>query len=297
MEYLAGQDRGCQASGEDRSGEPFPRYLSSAASTGTLYVMSDFISWIDQGGVRTVTMSNPGRMNAIPTEGWPAIADAFDAFETSDARVMVLRGDGENFCAGADMNRSRPTVPSAADNAARMRTINRAAIALHRMTKPTIAAVDGVAVGAGMNMAIGCDIVIATSRARFSEIFVKRGLTLDFGGSWLLPRLVGLVRARELALTGRVVGADEALDIGLITQVVPEVDLVGTSMNVARTLAEGAPLAQAFVKRALDRSSTMTFEQALGFEEQSQSLLLASEDLSEGASAFIEKREPNFKGR
>ena len=195
------------------------------------------------------------------------------------------------------MNKPSTRSPSAADTAARMRVTNRAVTALHRLTKPSIAAVDGVAVGAGLNMAIGCDIVIATDRARFAEIFVKRGLTLDFGGTWLLPRLVGLARARELALTGRIIGAAEALDIGLVTSVVSVADLDAAVASAAAQLAAGAPLAQAMIKRALDRSSEMSFEQALAFEEQAQAILLASDDLKEGASAFIEKREPKFRGR
>jgi 2-(1,2-epoxy-1,2-dihydrophenyl)acetyl-CoA isomerase len=146
-------------------------------------------------------------------------------------------------------------------------------------------------------MAIGCDIVIATDRARFAEIFVKRGLTLDFGGTWLLPRLVGLARARELALTGRIIGASEALDIGLVSSVVAIEDLDTAVAAAAGQLAAGAPLAQAMIKRALDRSSEMSFEQALAFEEHAQAILLASDDLQEGAAAFIEKREPKFKGR
>jgi enoyl-CoA hydratase/carnithine racemase len=259
--------------------------------------MTDFVTWSDDGLVRTMTLANPGRMNAVPHDGWPILAEAFEAFESSEARVLILTGADGEFCAGADMNRSRPDVPSAADNAARMRSVNRAAIALHRTSKPTIAAVDGVAVGAGMNMAIGCDIVIASDRARFAEIFVKRGLTVDFGGTWLLPRLVGLTRARELSLTGRVVGADEARSIGLVSDVVPPEDLPHRAAEIARELAQGAPLAQAFIKRAMDRSSTMTFEQALAFEEHHQALLLASEDLQEGAAAFIEKRPPEFRGR
>jgi 2-(1,2-epoxy-1,2-dihydrophenyl)acetyl-CoA isomerase len=178
-----------------------------------------------------------------------------------------------------------------------MRRTNAAALALHRLSKPTIAAVDGVAVGAGMNLAIGCDIVIATQRARFSEIFVKRGLTVDFGGTWLLPRLVGLARARELALTGRLFGADEALKIGLVIAVVAAEALDETVSEMAETLSAGAPLAQSIIKRALDRSSSMTFEQALSFEEQAQAVLLGSEDLVEGAAAFVAKREPEFKGR
>jgi len=242
-------------------------------------------------------MSNPGRMNAVPPDGWVHLATAFSDFQQSDARVLVLTGADGNFCSGADMNKDIADVPSAADNAARMRITNSAAIGLHRLTKPTIAAVDGAAVGAGMNLAIGCDMVVATESARFAEIFVKRGLTLDFGGTWLLPRLVGLARARELALTGRVVGAEEALSIGLVTSVVPSDELVGTASALADQLAAGAPLAQSMIKRGLDRSSTFTFEQALSFEEQAQAVLLASEDLSEGAAAFVEKRDPRFKGR
>ncbi len=148
-----------------------------------------------------------------------------------------------------------------------------------------------------MNLALGCDVVIATDRARFAEIFVKRGLTLDFGGTWLLPRLVGLARAREIALTGRIVEAEEALSIGLVTRVVPASSLEDTAAEIAGALAEGAPLAQRLIKVALDRSSSMTFEQSLVYEEQGQAVLLGSDDLVEGAAAFFQKRPPEFKGR
>jgi 2-(1,2-epoxy-1,2-dihydrophenyl)acetyl-CoA isomerase len=259
--------------------------------------MADFITIDDVESVRTLTLSNPGRKNAVPRDGWTGLADAFDDFEASSQRVLVVTGADGDFCAGADMNRSTISRPSAADNATRMRRTNAAAIALHRLSKPTIAAVDGVAVGAGMNLALGCDVVIATERARFSEIFVRRGLTVDFGGTWLLPRLVGLARARELALTGRIFGADEALEIGAVSMVVPVDGLDAAVLELAETLASGAPLAQAMIKRALDRSSAMTFEQALSFEEQAQAILLGSEDLVEGAAAFVAKRDPEFKGR
>jgi 2-(1,2-epoxy-1,2-dihydrophenyl)acetyl-CoA isomerase len=259
--------------------------------------MAGFTVIGDDGPVRTLTMSNSGAKNAVPPSGWTELADAFNDFEASEQRVLVIRGADGEFCAGADMNQSLTTIPSAADNAARMRRTHSAAIALHRLSKPTVAAVDGVAVGAGMNMAIGCDIVIASDRARFSEIFVKRGLTVDFGGSWLLPRIVGLARARELALTGRILGAKEALEIGLVSEVVPQGDLEDRANDVALSLASGAPLAQSIIKRAMDRSSSMTFEQSLAFEEQAQAILLGSEDLFEGAAAFIEKRDPQFRGR
>lgn len=259
--------------------------------------MTDFITITDDGQVRTLTMSDPQTKNAVPPSGWSELADAFDSFEASDRRVLVVTGADGEFCAGADMHRSAVVTPSAADNAVRMRRTNSAAIALHRLSKPTIAAVDGVAVGAGMNLALGCDITVATERSRFSEIFVKRGLTVDFGGTWLLPRLVGLARARELALTGRILGASEALEMGMISQVVPDDGLDERVDDLARDLAGGAPLAQSIIKRAMDRSSSMTFEQTLSFEEQAQAILLGSEDLIEGAAAFVEKRDAEFKGR
>jgi 2-(1,2-epoxy-1,2-dihydrophenyl)acetyl-CoA isomerase len=242
-------------------------------------------------------MSSPETKNSVPRAGWIELAEAFEAFETSAQRVMVIAGSGGDFCAGADLGSEFSGFGTAAANAEYMRLPNRAALSLHRMSKPTIAAVDGVAVGAGMNLALGCDFVIATSRARFAEIFVKRGLTLDFGGTWLLPRLVGLARARDLALTGRIVEADEALSIGLVSRVVDPGRLEAAATESAEGLAAGAPLAQRFIKVALGRSATMTFEQALAFEEQAQSTLLGSEDLLEGAASFFQNRPPKFKGR
>ena len=256
-----------------------------------------FVSSEDRGQVRWVMMSSPDTKNAISKAGWLELADAFDGFEGSGQRSLVLTGAGGDFSAGADLGADFSGFGTPGANAEYMRLPNRAALALHRVSKPTIAAVDGVAVGAGMNLALGCDIVIASDRARFAEIFVRRGLTLDFGGTWLLPRLVGLNRARELALTGRIVDAEEAAALGLVTRVVGSSQLEAAAAEIAEELAAGAPLAQRFIKVALDRSSTMTFEQALAFEEQAQATLLGSEDMLEGAAAFFQKRPPEFKGR
>jgi enoyl-CoA hydratase/carnithine racemase len=249
----------------------------------------------DRGAVRWLTLTAPERKNAVPTTGWVELANAATDFESSIGRVLVITGAGEDFCAGADLGDEPST--SAADNAARMLRSTSAAMALHRLSKPTVAAVDGVAVGAGMNLAIGCDIVVATTRARFSEIFVRRGLTVDFGGTWLLPRLVGLARAKELALTGRIVEADEALAMGLVGRVVEPRELVPVATTIADELAAGAPLAQRMVKLGLDRASTMTYEQAIALEGESQALLLGSEDRVEGVQAFFERRPPEFLGR
>lgn len=259
--------------------------------------MSGFLQATDRDRVRTLTMSNPGRMNAVPPDGWTELAQAFEEFEASPMRALILTGSDGEFCAGADLA-DGVFGSSAASNAERLRTtVNRAALALHRTTKPTIAAVHGVAVGAGMNLAIGCDIVIASTAARFAEVFAKRGLTLDFGGTWLLPRLVGLTRARELALTGRIVDAGEALEIGLVSEVVGPDILADRAGSLADELAGGAPLALSILKRALDRSSEMSFEQALAFEEQAQAMLLSSNDFVEGVAAFLERRPPDFEGR
>lgn len=255
-----------------------------------------FVSTVDHGPVQVLTMSAPDRRNAVPDTGWSELEAAFGAFERSGQRALIVTGAGDDFCAGADLSLDSD-LTSAAGNAARMRGPGGAATALFRITKPTIAAVDGAAVGAGMNLALGCDIVVATADARFSEIFVRRGLAIDFGGTWLLPRLVGLARAREIALTGRMVPAAEALAIGMVAAVVDRDELQATAMELAEDLAAGAPLAQRFIKAGLGRSDTMTFEQALAFEEQAQAILLGSADFAEGVAAFLGKRPPGFSGR
>jgi 2-(1,2-epoxy-1,2-dihydrophenyl)acetyl-CoA isomerase len=189
------------------------------------------------------------------------------------------------------------TIQTVTDRHRRMKIVGEAAMTLHRLSKPTIAAVDGVAVGAGMNLALGCDVVVATSRARFSEIFVRRGLTVDFGGSWLLPRIVGMQRAKELALSGRIVDAEEALRMGLVTVVVEPDQLRSAATEMAESFLAGAPKAQMFAKQALNASFEMSLADALSWEGQSQSILLGTEDAAEGILSFIEKRDPDWKGR
>ena len=156
----------------------------------------------DKGTVRWLTLNRPARKNAIPPDGWQTLAHAFTAFGDSPQRVLVVTGAGGAFCSGADLGDDRVD-QTTAERQARLKMVGSAALSLHQLKKPTIAAVDGVAAGAGMNLALGCDVVLASDRARFSEIFVRRGLTVDFGGTWLLPRIVGLQRAKELALSGR----------------------------------------------------------------------------------------------
>jgi 2-(1,2-epoxy-1,2-dihydrophenyl)acetyl-CoA isomerase len=258
----------------------------------------DWIRVNDAGSIRWMTLDRPSRKNAVPSpDGWADLRAAFEGFEHSDARVLVVTGEGGDFCSGAELDMDRRVSEGVANRKRQMNVVADAALALRRTTKPTIAAVDGVAVGAGMNLALGCDVVIASDRARFSEIFVKRGLTLDFGGSWLLPRVVGPQRAKELALSGRIVEADEALQIGLCLEVVQPERLRGRAQALAESFLAGAPVAQMFAKQILDRSWESSFEDTLDWEGQAQSICFATEDLVEGVAAFLEKRSPDFTGR
>lgn len=259
------------------------------------------MSWLrceDESAVRWLTIDRPERKNAIPFDGWADLRDAFADFERSDARVLILTGAGGDFCAGADLDQTRAAdMVSVADRHARMKIVAQAATALYRSTKPTIAAVDGVAVGAGMNLALGCDVVLASDRARFSEIFVRRGLTLDTGGSWLLPRVVGMQRAKELALSGRLVEADEAVEYGLALEKVPAGELADRARSIAESFFAGAPMAQMFAKQGLNVAFESSFEESISWEGQSQAIAFATEDVAEGIAAFLEKRDPRWRGR
>lgn len=249
-------------------------------------------------GVRWLTIDRPERKNAIPADGYPLLTEAFREFESGPDRVLVVTGAGGDFCAGADLDPEQfaGRIP-VSDAHQRMKIVERAATALHRTSKPTIAAVDGVAVGAGMNLALGCDVVIASDRARFSEIFVRRGLTVDFGGTWLLPRIVGLQRAKELALSGRIVEADEALELGIAMEVVPVSGVLDRVREVARSFLAGAPIGQMFAKQGLNASFESSFAESISWEGQSQAIAFGTEDVVEGVSAFLEKRDPNWKGK
>ena len=251
----------------------------------------------DRGSARWLILDRVDRKNAVPPEGWDDLRAAFAEFESSDQRVLVIAGAGGAFCSGADLDPAARTETGVVANRRRMQRVGEAAMALHRLTKPTIALVDGIAAGAGMNLALGCDLVIATTRARFSEIFVQRGLTIDFGGSWLLPRIVGLQRAKELSLTGRIIDAREAFSIGLVLEVIETAAVSQRMEELTAELSTGAPVAQMFTKQNLNHSLQFDFAQALASEGQAQSICLESEDAVEGLNSFLEKRPPRFHGR
>jgi 2-(1,2-epoxy-1,2-dihydrophenyl)acetyl-CoA isomerase len=251
-----------------------------------------------QDGVVTVTMNRPDRKNAANGTMWRELLATFEAVATDrHDRVMVLTGAGDAFCSGADLGdpgdvAGRPGDPSLTQ----MRALADVALRLHRIPKPTIAKVGGVAAGAGMSMALGCDLVVAADTARFSQIFSKRGLSVDFGASWLLPRLIGLHRAKELAYFADILDAREAAAFGLVNRVVPADELDGFVDGWAARLASGPPLALSMTKTLLNHSLGLSMDQALEDESRAQAVNFASADTAEALAAFLEKRQPHFGG-
>src|SRR6476659_10054149 len=247
------------------------------------------------GGIVTVTLNRPEKKNAANGVMWDELLACFRELAGEDqVRVVVITGAGGAFCSGADVSGmgGRET-----HGLANMRHISDIAMALHRIPQPTIAKVRGVAAGAGMNMALLCDLIVASDTARFSEIFARRGLTIDFGGSWALPRRVGMHRAKELTLLTDIIDASEADRIGLVNRVVPDGELDKFVDEWASRLAAGPPIALAQSKRLLNNAVGATLEQALDEEGAAQTINMSTKDTAEAVAAFLEKRDPTFQGR
>ncbi len=250
-------------------------------------------------GVVTVTMNRPERKNAANAVMLTELRDTFEAVErNADDRVLVLTGAGGAFCSGADLgDPDGPASNNGVPGLVRMRRLGDVALSLHRMTKPAIAKVDGVAVGAGFSLALGCDLVVASDRARFSMIFSRRGLSLDNGASWLLPRLIGLAKAKEVALFGGMLDAAEAERLGLVNHLVPEAEIDKFVDGWAATLAAGPPLALSSTKMLLNQSLSSSMAEAVEHEARCQAVNFETDDLAEALAAFKEKRDPRFSGR
>ena len=251
----------------------------------------------ERQGIVTITLNRPEKKNAINDVMWDELLAAFQEIAArDDDRCVVLTGAGGAFCSGADLSR-RPDGPRPRHQWHNMRNVGSVALALARVPQPVIAKVGGVAVGAGCNLALGCDLVVASDEARFAEIFAKRGLSIDFGGSFLLPRIVGMHKAKELAFFADIISAKEAEGIGLVNRVVAAAQLDDVVEDWARRLAAGPPIALAQTKRLLTNSFEVTLEQALEDEGWAQTVNGATADTAEAMAAFLEKREPRFSGR
>ena len=243
-------------------------------------------------GIARVTLAAPERRNALTPDEFGELRAVLASIASDSAeRAVVLTGEGTAFCAGAFLPPADPQDPPFAA----MRQINETARALHRMPQPCVAAVNGHAVGAGMSIALGCDLVIASTAATFSQVFVKRGLSPDFGSSWLLPRIVGLHMAKKLALLGDTIGADDAMRLGIVTEVVAPEELAEAATRLARRLADGPPIAMSLTKSLLNQSSAAGFDEML--DREAVATNMAADDAGEALAAFREKRSPVFKGR
>ena len=246
--------------------------------------------------VATITLDRPESLNALTIPMKVALREALGSIaEDRSVRAVVLTGSGRAFCAGQDLGeREAPDAPPL-DVELRER-YNPIIRAIRSMGQPVIAAVNGVAAGAGASIAFACDLRIASTEARFVLAFGRIGLVPDSGATWLLPRLVGAARAAEIALLGDAIGADDALRFGLVNRVVPADALATESRAMAERLAAGAPLATALTKQALDRSWGIDLDEALDGEAKLQGIVGATRDHAEGLAAFREKRPPRFTG-
>lgn len=252
-----------------------------------------------RNAIGTVTLNRPDKLNAFFGTMRDEIAAALEELAArEDVRVVVITGRGRAFCAGADVSYMADLLERGAYGEANLLvTAGRRVIrSIMEMPKPVIAALNGPAAGGGANMALACDLRIASDRAAIGQTFNRIGLAPDWGGSWLVPRLVGRARAAELFFLAEMVDASEAERIGLVNRVVPHDDLEDTVSDLAARLAAKPALPLALAKQALRRSMSADLDEMLDFEVRAQDEAFRSADALEGTRAFVEKREPRFGG-
>lgn len=254
-----------------------------------------------QDGVATLTLNRPERLNALGDTLRDDMYDAVTKSAADDAvRVLVITGAGRGFCSGGDVKsmseRDQGTLASPfTEKYAPVR--DRIVLALRDCPKPIIAAVNGAAAGAGMSLALACDMRIASTAAKFAQSFVKRGLHPDWGSTYFLPRVVGMAKACELIFTGDTIDAAEALKLGIVNAVTSPEELMNETYKLAKKIAAGPPIAIQLSKRALYHNEEVDLRAALEFESFAQNVTKETEDVKEGVKAFMEKRAPVFRGK
>ncbi|MBN1614811.1 MAG: enoyl-CoA hydratase [Deltaproteobacteria bacterium] len=245
-------------------------------------------------GIARITMNIPEKLNPLDLVMREELKESFrDIAADKAVRVVVMTGAGKAFCAGGDITTMAGIRATAGRD--RLKNVQELVRLMTSLEKPIIAAVNGFATGAGMHIALACDIIIASEKAKFRESFILIGLIPDMGGFYLLPGRVGLARAKELMMTGRLFDAKEAESMGIINKVVPPEDLEGEVMDLAQTLARGPARAYAMIKSALNRWP-MSLQSCLELEANMQAIALSSADFDEGRRSFLEKRQPQFMG-
>lgn len=254
--------------------------------------------------IATITFNRPEKMNSVRVWEFPdqMIPLLRELGRDDDVRAIILTGAGKAFCAGADVDEflELASLENRTPREIRemTRIFNYVTVEMRNLDKPIIAAVNGPAVGAGVAMTMAADIRIASEKARFGWVFIRRGLTCaDMGATYLLPRILGLTKATELLLTGDVINADEALRIGYVNKVVSPDQLMPEAMAMAQKLAQNPPLGIACTKIAINRGMSSSLEMEIEFEAHAQAFLIYGEDFKEGVKSFLEKRKPNFQGR
>lgn len=260
--------------------------------------MFETLIWDQDGQVVTLTLNRPDKKNAMSWVMFEEIGEAFEkAAVDDDVRCVVVTGAGDAFCSGADLTDPANLVASPFELKDRMRKIHKIARAVMTCPKPTVARVTGIAAGAGCNLALGCDLIVASRSASFAELFVKRGLVVDFGGSWALTRVLPLHRAKELALLGETISASEAYAMGLLNRLCEPDEVDAVVKDFSTRLAALPPRTVSLIKENLNRAPESTMDETLDAEAIAQALCFASEDTREAVTAWIEKREPRFTGR
>ena len=251
-------------------------------------------------GIATLTLNRPERLNALGDTLREDLHDAvMRASEDDQVRVMVVTGAGKGFCSGGDVKAMNERKTQGGERPLGEKVApgrDRTVLALRDAPKPVIAAVNGAAAGAGMNLALACDIRLASTAAKFAQAFVRRGLHPDWGGTYFLPRVVGVAKAAELIWTGEIIEATEALRLGIVSAVHAPEDLMPAAHALAAKIAAGPPVAIRLAKRAIYHNLECDLRQALEFETFAQNICFETEDAREGIRAFVDKRAPVVPG-
>jgi len=260
----------------------------------------EFVLLDKQNKIATITLNRPEKYNAFASNMRNEILEAVeDAGSDPEIHVVVITGAGKAFCSGGDVNERVSGKSKALSTTVsnERHTMFKTVLAINSIEKPFIAAVNGIAAGGGCNLALSCDIRIASENARFGQIFTLRGTHPDWGGIYFLPRLVGYAKAAELFFSGEIINARESLAIGMVNKVVPHEELMPATYNMAEKIAKNAPIPITFIKRGLQNFCKMDLPQALDYEAYALDVCRKSDDFMEGFKSFLEKRDPVFKGR